>query len=138
MIDENINGDSNEYGEKDIFSDDIDFLTFLMEEENSKEKLKAFNVSSPVFKTLIESRQEYNKLIKDSSLNKEDIENLIYGYDVYVVVDGYHYSIGVYPTIKEARKVERIIRMRFERDLKNLLKRTMENFNNGKSDRPIF
>lgn len=124
--------DNEKNNSDDLFSSDVDFLTFLMDEENTKEMAKAFSMSSPIFKTLIESRQEYNQLIKDSS------DDIIYGYDVYVVVDGYHYSVGIYPTIKEARKIERIIRMRLERDLKNILKENLTRHNDGKNDRPVI
>ncbi len=127
---ENIDNEKN--SDDNLFASDVDFLTFLMDEENNKEMAKAFSVSSPIFKTLIESRQEYNQLIKESS------ESIIYGYDVYVVVDGYHYSVGIYPTIKEARKIERIIRMRLERDLKNILKDNLFRHNDGKNDRPVI
>jgi hypothetical protein len=104
-----------------IFNSDVDFLNFIFEEDEKREKAKSFTLSSSLFKTYVESRVDYNEMIKKIGGDMSGIET-VYGYDVYVVVDSTYMSLGIYPTIKEARRAETAVRLRLERDIKDYIR----------------
>ncbi len=104
-----------------IFNSDVDFLNFIYEEDQKREKAKSFTPSSSLFKTYVESRNDYNEMMEKNGGDMSGIET-IYGYDVYVVVDSIYLSVGIYPTIKEARKAETAVRLRLEKDVKDYIR----------------
>ena len=104
----------------EIFDSEVDLLLFCTEEDIKREEDKKLKVSDCIFKTYVENRQDYNNLIK--SFGPDENVPVLYGYDVYVVVDGLYFNLGLFPTIKEARRAETIIKLRLERDLKNFIK----------------
>ena len=108
----------------DIFESEVDFLLFCVEEDKIREDSKKLKLSECIFKTYIESRQDYNKLIKSLGEGEPDVP-VLYGYDVYVTVDSLYFNLGIFPTIKEARQAENTIKLRLERDLKNFVKSSL-------------
>lgn len=103
-----------------IFNSDVDFLNFIYEEDEKRDKAKKFTPSASVFRTYVESRNDYNEMIERNGGDMSNVD-MVYGYDVYVVVDSVYLSVGLYPTIKEARKAEIAVRLHLERDIKNYI-----------------
>jgi hypothetical protein len=106
---------------ENIFNSDVDFLNFIFEEDQKREKAKSFTPSSCVFRTYVESRNDYNEMMEKSGGDMSNIDT-VYGYDVYVVVDSVYMSVGIYPTIKEARRAEATVRLRLEKDIKDYIR----------------
>lgn len=106
---------------ENIFNSDVDFLNFIFEEDQKREKAKSFTPSSCVFRTYVESRNDYNEMMEKSGGDMSNIDT-VYGYDVYVVVDSVYMSVGIYPTIKEARRAEAAVRLRLEKDIKDYIR----------------
>ena len=112
----------------DIFESEVDFLLFCVEEDKIREDSKKLKPSDCIFKTYIESRQDYNKIIKSRGEGEPDVP-VLYGYDVYVNVDSLYFNLGIFPTIKEARRAENSIKLRLERELKNFVKSSLSGLN---------
>ena len=106
---------------ENIFNSDVDFLNFIFEEDQKREKAISFTPSSCVFRTYVESRNDYNEMMEKSGGDMSNIDT-VYGYDVYVVVDSVYMSVGIYPTIKEARRAEATVRLRLEKDIKDYIR----------------
>ena len=61
----------------DIFESEVDFLLFCVEEDKIREDSKKLKPSDCIFKTYIESSQDYNKIIKSLGEGEPDVPVLL-------------------------------------------------------------